>query len=969
MRWQHGGGSGLSALIANDLRVCVNQPLPRWILHRMHHVVLSRVMWIRLSPAPGRWTTFLLLGLLLQVPVALGGGGPQQVLVVVNDASANSQELGHYYQEMRGISERQILHLQTSTANQIPLSTYSNEVLNPILDYLSSSGLSDQIEIILLSSDIPSRVGDGTNVNAITSILHYGFRNYPTSPVCTLPASTVGPYYQAERAFSRGDYPGENLYLAAMLTGITHGDALAVVDRAVTADFLSPTGTAYFVRSTDNDRNVQWPQFEHADYLSRLLAIPQTRAFVDGNVLVDRPDVMGGVIGRIRQLDSQVKSNTYRPGAIADHLTSFGGRLFDAGNQMSILKWLQAGCVGSYGTVVEPCNFTNKFPQVRLHYWYGRGFNMVESYTMAVESPYMGIIVGDPLCQPYATPPLAQTSGLASQQVLNADAMVSVSGLAVNPTQRVARIDLYLDDLFWTTAAQVAPEAGDTIEVTVDGETRAYTVQPGDTLAKVAQGVAESLNAPPFDLPIEAEAVSDRILIRQTALGEPGAHLSYSVDVISAGTASVHAVAAGHALLETTYPARRQLALSGTPLAGDLLRTVVKRLDGVLVTNEVTAVANETAADFLFRLWGAINEEPMLQGQEGCRARYWVTNGDDQAEFFLFARTSGWETYNLEVDYEVTAPRLPFQASLTGPDLSGPFSDNADVLSARGMVFLSTGVETLEGNALLPVTSLPDGPHTLRVVASEGSAVGTQGHLTIPFEVTRHALTVVLAEPYTGDPWLAGQSFDVVPSFGGTAGQVTSVTFLVEGKVAAVQTAPPFAHTVNTSEYGAGLLGVQVCAETDVGEWTCSAVAEVRVLRAADEDGDSLPDGWETYYFGDTNVVTGTDDPDGDGQDNLTEFVAGTDPTDPDHFFWSFGFDVPVADDLPRVTFVSTPTRRYAVQSKQPNMLDVNAWLPAEPVYFRGEVGSTTWEDTAFPARPLAPQISGWRVLAEPPLP
>lgn len=943
--------------------------MPRPLLQGVHHVVCFQVVFMRLPPDFQRWKTILLLCLLFWGHVALGGGGPQQVLVVVNDASANSQELGHYYQEMRGISERQILHLQTSTANQIPLSTYSNEVLNPILDYLSSSGLSDQIEIILLSSDIPSRVGDGTNVNAITSILHYGFKNYPTSPVCTLPASTVGPYYQAERAFSRGDYPGENLYLAAMLTGLTHGDALAVVDRAVAADFLSPTGTAYFVRSNDNDRNVQWPQFENADFLARMLSIPQTRAFVDGNVLNNRPDVAGVVLGRIRQLDSQLASNTYRPGSIADHLTSFGGKLFDSGNQMSILKWLRAGCVGSYGTVVEPCNFPNKFPQVRLHYWYGRGFNMVESYTMAVESPYMGIIVGDPLCQPYATPPLAQASGVASQQVLNADTMVSVSGLAANPTQRVARIDLYLDDLFWTTAAQVGPEAGDTIEVTVDSETRAYTVQAGDTRADVAQGVADSLNAPPFDLPIEAEAVSDRILIRQTALGAPGAHLAYSVDVVSSGTASIHAVAAGEVLLETTYPARRQLSLSGTPLAGDVLRTVVKRLDGVLVTNAVTAATGETAATLLARLRDVINAEPLLQAADGCRARYYVASSDEVADFFLFARTSGWETYNLEVDYQVNAPRLPFQEALTGPDLAGPFSDNADVLSARGMIFLTAGLGALHGNVLLPVSSLADGPHTLRVVAEEGSAVGTQGQLAIPFEVNRHALTVTLTEPYTGDPWLAGQSFNVLPSFGGTEGQVTSVTFLVEGKVASVQTAPPFAHIVNTSEYGAGLLGVQVCAETDAGEWTCSAVAEVRVLRAADEDGDGLPDGWETYYFGDTNVVTGTDDPDGDGQDNLTEFVAGTDPTDPDAFFWSFGFDVPVADDLPRVSFVSTPTRRYAVQSKQPNMLDVNEWLPAEPVYFRGEVGSTTWEDTAFPARPLAPQISGWRVLAEPPLP
>ena len=59
---------------------------------------------------------------------------------------------------------------------------------------------------------------------------------------------------------------------------------------------------------------------------------------------------------------------------------------------------------------------------------------------------------------------------------------------------------------------------------------------------------------------------------------------------------------------------------------------------------------------------------------------------------------------------------------------------------------------------------------------------------------------------------------------------------------------------------------------------------------ANDQDGDAMEDSWENAYFGNTDQ-SATTDYDGDGQTNLEEFIAGSDPTDPLSLFKIMGID------------------------------------------------------------------------------
>src|SRR5271169_4008161 len=99
----------------------------------------------------------------------------------------------------------------------------------------------------------------------------------------------------------------------------------------------------------------------------------------------------------------EINTNLYVPGALADHLTSFGGDLL-ASSQMSILDWTKAGATASYGTVAEPTANPSKFPQPMVlvsQYFYGN--TALEAYKKSALIPYQGVFVGEPRARLFGT--------------------------------------------------------------------------------------------------------------------------------------------------------------------------------------------------------------------------------------------------------------------------------------------------------------------------------------------------------------------------------------------------------------------------------------------------------------------------------------------------------------------------------------------------------------------------------------
>ncbi len=144
---------------------------------------------------------------------------------------------------------------------------------------------------------------------------------------------------------------------AMLLAGSSVKAARFTIDQGVRADVSRLDGTAYLLSTSDAARNVRAAGFPAALRLEQgdfHVEIRRTDELRDAN------DVLFYFTGmsRVAALDSL----RFRAGAIADHLTSNGGELIGS-PQMSSLAWLDAGATASFGTVVEPCAFPQKFPQ------------------------------------------------------------------------------------------------------------------------------------------------------------------------------------------------------------------------------------------------------------------------------------------------------------------------------------------------------------------------------------------------------------------------------------------------------------------------------------------------------------------------------------------------------------------------------------------------------------------------------
>jgi uncharacterized protein (TIGR03790 family) len=307
---------------------------------------------------------------------------PSQLALIINDDEPNSVEIGEYYRLARNVPAENVVHVRIPGRPR-KLDAEQFRALKEQID----AKLGPQIEAVLMVWTAPYAV----ECNSITSAYTMGFDPGMCAALCGPAKPNL--YFNTTSADPHGEH---GMRLSMLLPTDSVASAKALIGRGVASGFSVPNASAYYLTTSETPRNSRAPFFPRAGVVpSRKLTIKRLNA----DALENEKDIMiyQTGVGWVSKLDTL----KFLPGALADSLTSVGGDLLGT-SQMSILRWLEAGATASYGSVTEPCNYWQKFPQPTVllsHYL--RGVTAIEAYWRSVAWPAQGVFIGEPLAAPY----------------------------------------------------------------------------------------------------------------------------------------------------------------------------------------------------------------------------------------------------------------------------------------------------------------------------------------------------------------------------------------------------------------------------------------------------------------------------------------------------------------------------------------------------------------------------------------
>ncbi len=433
---------------------------------------------------------------------SLAGGGPENIFLVVNPESPASLAIANAYVAIRQIPPINVMMLPwKESREETSVATFRAAILDPVLEAIEGRSLVPQIDAIVYSSDFPWRIsfkdelpeqlagvdkfpaGSLTGMTTLFPLVkssnggwidRASNRYYRPLDARGIPRETLGfrGWYGWGTQGEQMEAGGIRYLLSAML-GVTSGrgnsvdEVVSMLRSAAAADASRPNGTIYFVTNKDVRTTTRSGVFsETVDALEQLGVRAEV---VSGTLPVGKRDVAGLMTGT-PAFDWPASGSRIRPGAICENLTSFGGIFSPSASQTPLSAFLRAGAAGSSGTVIEPYADQAKFPHPSIQVHYARGASLIEAFYQSVHSPYQLLVVGDPLCQPWADIPEVRISLNDSSEPLVAGTVLSgqvafTASAATKRGSRVDRFELFIDGMRYAQFAAGESTLLDTAEL------------------------------------------------------------------------------------------------------------------------------------------------------------------------------------------------------------------------------------------------------------------------------------------------------------------------------------------------------------------------------------------------------------------------------------------------------------------------------------------------------------------------
>lgn len=441
----------------------------------IRHGSLRLLVWL------WSWASLSLAG------TAIAGGGPQNVAVIVNPKDPDSLYVANAYVAGRDIPACNVIYVPWTPAVRSANSVdFREKLIKPVFRELDRRGIRPQIDFLAFSSGYPYMIdfrgelasdqitpqstpvaspngamflyqdslSSPARINRLTSNGYF-------SPSSVDQSSSLAFSSQKNWEGGAATLPGRGQqFLASTVLGSTLGRGNSpqeIVDylaRAKSADGTSPKGTIYYMQNDNVRSQVRHETFPAA--VRELAALGVKGEIVRGSAPIGKQDVAGLTTGtshlRLRTSDSRII-----PGALVDNLTSSAGQLIIpariANPQTPVSEFMRLGAAGASGTVAEPYAIPAKFPAASLHVHYVRGLCLAEAFYRSTQGPYQLLILGDPICQPWAVAPKVDVQGIRDEGQISGTTTITPS--ATFPDHRVAsKYQLFVDG---KRHAEIAP--------------------------------------------------------------------------------------------------------------------------------------------------------------------------------------------------------------------------------------------------------------------------------------------------------------------------------------------------------------------------------------------------------------------------------------------------------------------------------------------------------------------------------